>query len=132
MAANRRQKCSVFAKQRLESAASSEFPEQAAGCNAQSSRSGRDVGLVAVSLLHQARVLANRDPPFFELAAVTVNGPQFHHDLVGVELDKGVDPVRYDQGKWALSIPRQAQGLAVEVDELIVDRKVVERGTIAL
>src|SRR6267142_5763302 len=104
MAANRRQKCSVFAKQRFESDASSEFPEQATSCDAQSSRSGRDVGLVTISLLHQAGVFADRHPPFFELAAMTVDGPQFHHHLVRVEVDEDVDLVRDDQGKGVLTI----------------------------
>src|SRR5258706_11704045 len=128
MAANRRQKCSVFAKQRLESEASSEFPEQATSCDAQSSRSSRYIRLVTVSLLHQAGGFADRHPPFFELAAMTVDGPQFHHHLVGVEVDKDVDLVRDDQGKRVLTIPRQTQGRLVEVDQLLVDRKVVERG----
>src|SRR5207244_11611216 len=72
---------------------SHELPEQADFGQPGRPRRDGDVWLVAVAALHEVRMVADRDPPVLELAAVAVDRPQLHHHLVGVELDHDVDLV---------------------------------------
>jgi len=52
---------------------------------------------MAVSLLHEARVIANGDAPVFELTPMTIDRAQFHHHLIRVKVQDHVDAVLHDQ-----------------------------------
>src|SRR6266850_3991355 len=116
MAAIRRQNCSIFARQSIRSGGLGEFPEQTLGRRTSGTRGDGHVWLVPIALLHEPRVISDRYPPLLELAPVAVDGTQFHHHLVGVEVEDDVDLVREGQGKRAVAASRQTHCLAVEVD----------------
>ena len=61
---------------------SGELTEETLVGEAGPARGDGHVRLMPVPLLHQPRMLPNRDPPLFELASMKVDGAQLHHDFV--------------------------------------------------
>src|SRR5438128_9710599 len=85
---------------------------------------------MAVALLQEMRMVANRDAPILELAAVTIDGAHLHHHLVRVELDHDVDRVLWLQWK-DMVVTSKAHRLPVELGERLVYGEVIKSGPVA-
>src|SRR5256886_17706114 len=97
-----------------------------AGC----SRRDRDVRLVAVAVLEEVWVVADRDAPVLELAAVAADGAHLHHHLVRVELDHDVDSLLRLLRHRAVH-PIKAHGLVVAMCEPLTQPAVLAAPWIA-
>ena len=69
-------------------------------------------------------MIADRDSPALELAAVAVDGAQLHHHLIRVELDQDIDLVLRLQ-RQPVGAACETHGLLVELGQGFVDGEVV-------